>query len=87
MPGKHLRRADRIAERLGDPLLQETIGGNNEHSLTGGCQCGAVRHECFAEPLFTGNCHCRDCQKATGGAYTPAFAVPAEAVKITGKLK
>jgi len=56
-------------------------------SLTGGCQCGAVRYECFAEPLFTGNCHCRDCQKATGGAYTPAFAVPAEAVKITGKLK
>jgi len=43
-------------------------------SLTGGCQCGAVRYECSVEPLFTGNCHCRDCQKATGGAYVPAFA-------------
>jgi hypothetical protein len=55
--------------------------------LTGGCQCGAVRYECSAEPLFTGNCHCRDCQKSTGGAYVPAFAVPAQAVKITGDVK
>ncbi len=56
-------------------------------SLTGGCQCGAVRYECSAEPLFTGNCHCRDCQKATGGAYVPAFAVPVQSVKITGDVK
>ena len=45
-------------------------------SLTGGCQCGAVRYECAAEPLFTGNCHCRDCQRSTGSAYVPALAVP-----------
>jgi hypothetical protein len=55
--------------------------------LTGGCQCGAVRYECSAEPLFTGNCHCRDCQKSTGGPYVPAFAVPAQAVKIAGQVK
>lgn len=54
--------------------------------LTGGCQCGAVRYECATEPLFAGNCHCRDCQKATGGAYVPAFAVPESAVKITGAV-
>ncbi|TMA81451.1 MAG: GFA family protein [Deltaproteobacteria bacterium] len=56
-------------------------------SLTGGCQCGAVRYECAAEPLFTGNCHCRDCQKSTGSAYVPALAVPARALKITGDVK
>jgi len=56
-------------------------------TLTGGCQCGAVRYECAAEPLFSGNCHCRDCQKATGGAYVPAIAVPVQAVKITGEVK
>ena len=56
-------------------------------SLTGGCLCGAVRYECAAEPLFSGNCHCRDCQKATGGAYVPAFAVPMQSVKITGEVK
>jgi hypothetical protein len=57
------------------------------NSLTGGCQCGQVRYECSADPVFTGNCHCRDCQQATGGAYVPALAVPAPALKITGEVK
>jgi hypothetical protein len=32
--------------------------------FTGGCLGGAVRYECSADPLFMGNRHCRDCQKA-----------------------
>ncbi len=34
---------------------------------TGGCACGAIRYECMAEPLFSWKCHCRDCQRYTGG--------------------
>jgi hypothetical protein len=30
-----------------------------------------------------GNCHCRDCQRAGGGAYSPTVIVPAEALRIT----
>ncbi|MBI4490563.1 MAG: GFA family protein [Deltaproteobacteria bacterium] len=56
-------------------------------SFTGGCICGAVRYECSAEPIMTGNCHCRDCQKAGGGAFAPALAVPTVALKITGEVK
>lgn len=56
-------------------------------TITGGCQCGAVRYECSSQPLFAGNCHCRECQKASGGAYVPAFAVPVSAVTITGAVK
>ena len=56
-------------------------------SFTGGCICGAVRYECSAEPLMTGNCHCRDCQKAGGGAFASALAVPVAALKITGEVK
>lgn len=37
-------------------------------SFTGGCQCGAVRFE--AEALGASSiCHCRMCQKATGGFF------------------
>lgn len=56
-------------------------------NYNGGCLCGAVRYECNAEPIFMGNCHCRDCQKASGSAYEAAIGVPAPALKITGNVK
>jgi hypothetical protein len=43
-----------------------------------------VRFATDAEPLFTGNCHCTDCQKSTGGPYTPAMFFPDSAVTVTG---
>jgi hypothetical protein len=51
--------------------------------FSGGCLCGAVRYVSSAEPVFSINCHCRDCQRTTGTAYAPVMAVPKEAVKIT----
>ena len=39
-------------------------------SITGGCQCGAIRFR--AETLGEASiCHCRMCQKATGGLFGP----------------
>lgn len=52
-------------------------------NFTGGCACGAIRYEVSAEPIVMFNCHCRDCQKTTGGPYTPVMYVPASAFKIT----
>jgi hypothetical protein len=55
--------------------------------FTGGCMCGAIRYECSAAPIFMGNCHCRDCQQATGTAFAAAILVPRNAVTISGNLK
>jgi hypothetical protein len=52
-------------------------------SFTGGCVCGAIRYEVNAEPIMMFNCHCRDCQRTTGSAFTPVVYVPANAFKIT----
>ena len=52
-------------------------------SFTGGCLCGAVRYRCSSQPVFMLNCHCRDCQRAGGGAYSPTVIVPAESLRIT----
>ena len=56
-------------------------------ALSGGCLCGAVRYASSAAPLIEGNCHCRDCQKASGSAYAPTLFFPLEAVIITGDAK
>lgn len=56
-------------------------------TFTGGCICRAVRYECSAEPVMMANCHCRDCQKAGGGAFAPAVIVPTASLKITGEAK
>lgn len=55
--------------------------------FTGGCLCGAVRYECSAEPIATANCHCRDCQRASGSAFISGFIVPRNAVAIAGEVK
>jgi hypothetical protein len=55
--------------------------------LKGGCICGAVRYECHTAPIFSGNCHCSDCQKASGGGYSSSFFLPEAAVTITGDVK
>lgn len=55
--------------------------------LRGGCLCGKVRYTITAEPVFTGVCHCTDCQKATGSAFNIVVAVPSAGVSVTGPLK
>ena len=36
-------------------------------AITGGCHCGFVRYELRQKPHSTGYCHCRTCQRTTGG--------------------
>lgn len=50
---------------------------------TGGCLCGAIRYECSAEPEFSLQCHCRDCQRQSGSAYVAAVRMPAAEFRIT----
>jgi hypothetical protein len=53
--------------------------------LSGGCTCGAIHYECNANPIVMLNCHCRDCQQASGSAYAAIVVVPKGAVQIRGE--
>lgn len=35
----------------------------------GGCACGRTRYKLTAVPLIVHACHCRDCQRLSGGAF------------------
>jgi hypothetical protein len=51
--------------------------------FTGGCACGAIRYECTAEPLSMFKCHCKDCQRVGGGAFSAVVWMSAEAFRVT----
>ena len=55
--------------------------------ISGGCLCGEVRYSANAEPMFSGVCHCRDCQKFTGSAFGALIVVPKDTVTVTGSMK
>ncbi|PWV98746.1 hypothetical protein DFR52_10435 [Hoeflea marina] len=58
------------------------------YSLSGGCQCGAVRFLVSGRIGEASICHCRMCQKAFGGHYAPLVSTRgAELVWTRGEPK
>jgi hypothetical protein len=55
--------------------------------IEGGCSCGKLRYSADVEPVFTGLCHCKSCQKITGTSFSVVVAVPAPALTMTGEAK
>jgi len=53
-------------------------------AIKGSCSCGKVAYQSSADPVFTGVCHCRACQKATGSAFATVVAVPTASLTVTG---
>ncbi len=50
-------------------------------TMTGGCQCGRVRYTVEIDSDDAYWCHCRMCQKATGGIAAAFVEVPITAVR------
>jgi len=60
----------------------KTKVGVMDQLRTGGCACGTIRFECSGAPMHMSNCHCRDCQRATGGPYFPSATFNTETFTI-----
>lgn len=49
--------------------------------MRGGCQCGRVRYVVQVADFDATLCHCRMCQRATGGAFAAYKNVPIDALR------
>ena len=55
-------------------------------SATGKCLCGAVSYTINAdEPLRMAQCHCKDCQRASGGGHMSLAFFKSDDVDIKGE--
>lgn len=55
--------------------------------VEGGCICGAARYRITGAPLAVYNCHCRDCQRASGATHSMSMPVARELLEhLSGEL-
>src|SRR5579859_2586465 len=52
--------------------------------ITGHCLCGSVAYHAEAAPLIQGACHCEDCQRQTGTAFSVFVGIPRAALTVEG---
>lgn len=57
-----------------------------ERSLSGGCNCGAVRYEIAGAPIAVAACHCTRCRKQSGAAFSINLIVRASTMTVEGEL-
>ncbi|WP_037389444.1 GFA family protein [Sinorhizobium americanum] len=55
--------------------------------MKGGCLCGAIRYEAQGAPIYSGFCHCLDCQRATGTGHSCYMIFSRGDVAYTGELR
>ena len=56
-------------------------------SRTASCRCGQLRATATGEPVRVSVCHCLDCQKRTGSAFSAQARWPADQLTIEGQSK
>lgn len=59
--------------------------GVDESGLSGGCLCGRIRYHSDAAPAIVAICHCRNCQRQAGSAFSVLAGVPKGSLTITGE--
>ena len=54
---------------------------------TAQCRCGQLTATCEGEPVRVSVCHCLECQKRSGSAFSAQARWPVEQVVIEGRWK
>ena len=51
--------------------------------ISGECLCGKIKYELKCAPQIMGICHCKNCQRQAGSAFSTVAAVPSSDFKFT----
>ncbi len=62
--------------------MENEVGG-----ITASCRCGQLRAKVAGEPVRVSVCHCLDCKKRTGSAFSAQARWPAEQAEVEGVSK
>ena len=54
----------------------------SESAREGGCLCGAIRYRITGEPLAVSVCHCTDCQRQSGSAFSMSLVARREQLTV-----
>ena len=54
---------------------------------TASCRCGQLTVIATGDPVRVSVCHCLDCQKRSGSAFTAQVRFPVDQVTVTGEAK
>ncbi len=52
-------------------------------AITGQCLCGAIKYEFDNPPAMNGVCHCKNCQRQAGSAFSTLAGVPKAEFRFT----
>jgi hypothetical protein len=55
----------------------------NDMTMTGRCLCGDVAYAIDNAPAMTGVCHCKNCQRQAGSAFSTLAGVPTAEFHLT----
>jgi hypothetical protein len=57
----------------------------SDPTISGSCLCGAVKYRAEGEPAAVALCHCDDCQRQSGAAFSVNVLVAGDALTIEGE--
>jgi hypothetical protein len=60
------------------------MSASKQGTTSGGCYCGAVRLRLDAAPTSVVHCHCSQCRRLSGAAFTTWVSVSKESLALSG---
>lgn len=61
------------------------MNSSSTSNLIGACFCGAVEIRCLVKAQSVINCHCGQCRRLSGAAFTTWVSLPRQATTVSGE--